>query len=488
MTLFELLRGIAEEPVNATDDIELAGLTADSRAVRPGFLFAAFPGSDLDGARFIPDALARGAVAVLSPPRDDLPPIDVPIIFEAEARRCFSRALARFHGAQPETIAAVTGTNGKSSVVDFLRQIWLAMNENAASLGTLGIVARDRTWPLAHTTPDPETLYAAMRELADAGIDHLAIEASSHGLDQARLDGLQIRAAAFTNLSRDHLDYHPTAEAYFAAKARLFDTVLSSDGTAVLPWGNADADRIASGCRARGQSVLKFGDDGDIRVLSVRTGEAGQDLELDVCGQRGGLSLPLVGDFQASNVLCAMGLAMACGGEPGRVLKAAATVKGVRGRMELAARRANGARIYVDYSHTPDSLRHALLALRPYTPGRLGVVFGCGGDRDPGKRPQMGYEAATLADFAIVTDDNPRSEDPAAIRRATRAACPDADDIGDRAEAIRAGVARLQAGDVLLVAGKGHEQGQTIGDQVRPFDDVETVRQVVAEMEGDGRG
>lgn len=488
MKLSELQDGLAEEPVNARADIEIAGLTADSRAVKPGFLFAAFPGSDLDGAAFIPDALSRGAAAVLSPPRDDLPSLDVPMILDREPRRCFARMAARFHGAQPATIAAVTGTNGKSSVVDFLRQIWLAMGEHAASLGTLGVISADRTVSLAHTTPDPEKLYAHLRDLVDAGIDHLAIEASSHGLDQARLDGMHVGAAAFTNLSRDHLDYHPTAEAYFAAKARLFAVVLAADGVAVLPWGDADADVIAEGCGRRGQSVLRFGDDGDIRVLALQARETGQDLELDVCGHRGTLSLPLVGDFQASNVLCAMGLAIAGGAAPDTVLAAAGKVKGVRGRMELAARRANGARIYVDYSHTPDSLRHALMALRPYTPGRLGVVFGCGGDRDPGKRPQMGREAATLADFAIVTDDNPRSEDPATIRRAALAACPDAADIGDRAEAIRVGVAQLEADDVLLVAGKGHEQGQTIGGQVRPFDDVEAVRQAVADMEGDGRG
>lgn len=488
MKLSELQNGIAGDPVEATADIEIAGLTADSRAVEPGFLFAAFPGSALDGAAFIPDALSRGAAAVLSAPRDDLPQIEVPLILDPQPRRCFARMAARFHSAQPSTIAAVTGTNGKSSVVDFLRQIWLAMGEQAASLGTLGVISAQRTVPLVHTTPDPEKLYAHLRELADAGVDHLAIEASSHGLDQARLDGMRIAAAAFTNLSRDHLDYHPTAEAYFAAKARLFEVVLANDGTAVLPWGNPDADVIGAGCRTRGQTVLRFGDDGDIRVLSVLTRDTGQELELDVCGHRGQLWLPLVGDFQASNVLCAMGLAIACGGAPSTVLTAAGKVRGVRGRMELAARRANGARIYVDYSHTPDSLRHALLALRPYTPGRLGVVFGCGGDRDPGKRPQMGQEAAMLADFAIVTDDNPRSEDPAGIRRAALAACPGAADIGDRAEAIRVGVSQLGAGDVLLVAGKGHEQGQIIGDVVRPFDDVEAVRQAVADMEDDGHG
>ena len=469
-------------------DIEIAGLSADSRAIGPGYLFAALPGSDLDGADFIPDALGRGAVAVLSPQRDDLPEMNARLVLDPQPRRRLALMAARFHGRQPETLAAVTGTNGKSSVADFVRQLWLLQRRQAASLGTLGVISAAAVRPLAHTTPDPVELHACLRELADAGITHLAIEASSHGLDQARLDGLTLTAAAFTNLSRDHLDYHPTAEAYLAAKARLFEVVLPADGIAVLPWGDEDAASIAGGCRARGQSILYFGDDGDIRVLSRRAHAAGQELELEICGRRASLSLPLVGDFQASNVLCAMGLCIACGAQPDSLPALAGQLVGVRGRMELAAVLANGARVYVDYSHTPDSLRNALMALRPYTDGRLGVVFGCGGDRDPGKRPQMGQEAAALSDFAIVTDDNPRSEDPASILRAALAACPGARDIGDRAEAIRTGVAELRSGDVLLVAGKGHEQGQIVGDTVRPFDDVSEVRAAVAAVEDDSHG
>ena len=479
------LSDLLEDMAGSESDIEIAGLSADSRAIGPGFLFAAFPGSDLDGADYIPDALRRGAVAILTPPRDDLPPVNARLVVDAAPRRRFARMAARFYGRQPRTVAAVTGTNGKSSVVDFLRQIWLRQNLPAASLGTLGVVTRSATRPLAHTTPDPAQLHAILRDLADEGIDYLAIEASSHGLDQARLDGVEIKAAAFTNLSRDHLDYHPTAEAYLAAKARLFEVVLPARGTAVLPANDADAESIAAGCRKRGQPILRYGRDGDIRIVSATLHDGGQDLELDVCGHRSALALPLVGDFQALNVLCAMGLAIAGGAAPAAAVTAAAAMRGVRGRMELAARLASGASVFVDYSHTPDSLRHALLALRPYAKGRLGVVFGCGGDRDAGKRPLMGRQAAELADFAIVTDDNPRSEDPATIRRAALAGCPEARDIGDRAEAIRAGVRALRAGDVLLIAGKGHEQGQTVGDEVRPFDDVAAARRAVEEMGGD---
>ncbi|HZB91815.1 MAG TPA: UDP-N-acetylmuramoyl-L-alanyl-D-glutamate--2,6-diaminopimelate ligase [Stellaceae bacterium] len=472
-------------------DPDIRGLTADSRAVRPGFLFAALPGSKLDGRRFIDDAVARGAVAVLT---DDPAPLSalaqhrppVHVIFDPNPRRRLARIAARFYAPQPETMVAVTGTNGKTSVTVFARQIWHHLGHRAASLGTIGIVGPDFAHGGSLTTPDPVSLQHELNMLARSGVDHVALEASSHGLDQYRLDGLELGAAAFTNLTRDHLDYHHDMEAYFAAKARLFTELLPPDGTAVL---NADSDvaaRLGRLCRQRGQTVLTFGAaaDADLRLVAARPLEAGQALRVQVFGEDRELVLPLVGAFQASNALAALGLAIATGAPVERALDALPALEGAPGRLQHVATDAGGAPVIVDYAHTPDALATVLNALRAHCRGRLVVVFGCGGDRDPGKRPEMGEIAARLADRVIVTDDNPRSEDPAAIRRAVLARCPGAEEIGDRAAAIRRGLALLAPGDLLLIAGKGHESGQIIAGVTHPFDDAAVAREAIAERGG----
>lgn len=482
MRLSDLTEG---QVTGAAGAIEITGLTADSRQVEPGFLFAAMPGSRLDGATFAAEAVARGAVAVLAPPASGLGALDAPVIEDADPRLRFALMAARFFGAQPSMVAAVTGTNGKTSVADFTRQIWVRLGFRAASLGTLGVIGPGGVQPLAHTSPEPAQLHALLKGLADDGVDHLAIEASSHGLDQRRLDGLRITAGAFTSFSRDHLDYHPTADDYLAAKLRLFGAVMDVGGIAVL---NADIDvhaEIVSTCTARKHEIITYGAaDSDLRLHRRVSLAGGQRLELEVFGIRSDIELPLVGDFQAMNALCALGLTIACGADRDRALAILPELKGVPGRLEHVAGHPSGAAAYVDYAHTPDALERALQALRPHTQGRLIVVFGCGGDRDRGKRPQMGAIAARLADVPIVTDDNPRGEDPAAIRAEVLPACPGGIEVGDRADAIRAGVGRLNAGDVLLVAGKGHEQGQIVGDEVRPFDDAAEVRRAVAELAG----
>ncbi|MFQ5783289.1 MAG: UDP-N-acetylmuramoyl-L-alanyl-D-glutamate--2,6-diaminopimelate ligase [Alphaproteobacteria bacterium] len=486
MLLSELINGDG----GPAGKIEIRGLTADSRAVRPGYLFAALRGSRADGSDFVADAVAHGAIAVLAAEgaRIELPEDKVRLVTDANPRRRLALMAARFHPAQPRVIAAVTGTNGKTSVAAFARQIWERMGVPAASLGTLGIVGRDVSRSLSHTTPDPVTLHQALSDLAAADIDHLAIEASSHGLDQCRLDGVRVSAAAFTNLTQDHLDYHPSAEAYLAAKLRLFDTVMAPGGVAVL---NADAPefaRLAEVCRARGHRIMSYGRTaGDLRLVGAGAVDDGQRLTIDVAGRRRTVALPLPGAFQAMNALCAAGLVVACGVAIDDALAALSGIAGVPGRVECVARHPCGAPVYVDYAHTPDALAHVLEALRPHARGRLVVVFGCGGDRDRTKRPLMGKIAAALADHAIVTDDNPRGEDPGAIRRAVLAACPGADEVDDRARAIREAIARLAPGDVLVIAGKGHERGQIVGQTVIPFDDAEIARAAVAGLRGDDR-
>ncbi|MFP6771485.1 MAG: UDP-N-acetylmuramoyl-L-alanyl-D-glutamate--2,6-diaminopimelate ligase [Alphaproteobacteria bacterium] len=465
-------------------DREIVGLTADSRQVRPGYLFAALPssvaGGALDGADFVADAVRRGAAAVLGPPGLQAAlksSIDVPVIEDREPRRRLALLAARFFAAQPETIAAVTGTSGKSSVVDFTRQIWMALGRNGASLGTLGVISAAGEQKLAHTTPDPVVLHRALAELAELGIDHLALEASSHGLEQRRLDGVTVRAAAFTNLSRDHLDYHADEEHYLAAKLRLFDSVMARGGRAVLPAGGALAGRLAAACQERGHHILTFGDAGDVHVRQRKVRPDGQQLTISARGREGShealIDLPMIGAFQAENVLCAIALVMACGETPDAVLGAAANLTGVPGRLQAV-----GGGIYVDYAHKPEALRAAITALRPHAGGRLIVVFGCGGDRDRGKRPQMGRIAAELADRVVVTDDNPRGEEPGSIRGEVLVGCPDAVEIGDRAEAIATAIHWLGAGDILLIAGKGHETGQDIAGIVHPFDDVAVATEV----------
>ena len=501
MRLTDLLNGETIGPVRgpAPEDVEITGLALDSRRIRPGYLFAALPGTRADGRDFIADALARGAAAVLMAPG----PWDgaesaggVTVITDDNPRRRFALMAARFHGAQPATVAAVTGTNGKTSVAAFTRQIWQRLGLRAADLGTLGVTApadapAGLSSTTALTTPDPVELHRILRDLAADGVDHLAMEASSHGLDQYRLDGVRVTAAGFTNLSREHLDYHGDMGAYLGAKRRLFDTVMAPGGTAVLNADTPEFATLAELCAARRHRVLGYGAGGaEIRLEAVTASAAGQRLALRLLGQACEVEVPLAGRFQAMNALCALGLVIACGGEAQAAVAALGALGGVSGRMELVARRANGAPVFVDYAHTPDALDNVLRALRPHARGRLVVVFGCGGDRDPGKRPLMGEIASRLADLVFVTDDNPRGENPAAIRREIMAACPAADavtEIGARATAIATAVAALEAPDLLVIAGKGHERGQIIAETVVPFDDAEVARAAVAELDGGER-
>lgn len=471
-------------PLQARDPL-IAGLTSDSRAVKPGFLFAALPGSKADGRAFVADAVARGAVAVLGPAGTVLPdgaPDGVAVIEDENPRRRLALMAARFYGRQPAHVAAVTGTNGKTSTVQFARQLWTLLGRRAASLGTLGITAPGLERYGSLTTPDTVSLHQALAELADAGIDHLAMEASSHGLDQHRLDGVTIETAGFTNLSRDHLDYHGSMEAYLAAKSMLFDRVLPPGGTAVL---NADAPEfthLSELCSRRGHRLIGYGTQAKELVLrDLIPLPHGQRLKLTVLGRDHDIDLPLAGRFQCMNALCALGMAIGTGADPDEAAASLERLGGVRGRLELVAHHPSGAPIYVDYAHTPDALETVLRALRPHAAKRLAVVFGCGGDRDRGKRPVMGELAYRLADRVIVTDDNPRTEAAAAIRREVMAGCPEAEEIGDRAAAIRAAVRDLAQGDVLVIAGKGHEQGQTVGTEVRPFDDADEARAALRE-------
>lgn len=455
--------------------IEVGGITADSRSVRPGDVFVALAGAKTDGAKFVDQAVANGAVAVMGLHRPDSLPRNVTFITASNPRRALALAAARLHPRQPETIAAVTGTSGKTSVAAFTRQIWTALGHKAASIGTVGIVAPGGEVYGSLTTPDPVQLHKDLDRLAGEGVTHLALEASSHGLDQHRLDGVTIAAAGFTNLSRDHLDYHPTVEAYLAAKRRLFSELLVSGGVAVIATDHEASGTVIAACHARDVEVMTVGASGDaIRLLENEPDGFSQRLTLAHEGRTYTVPLPLAGAFQVENALVAAGLAIATGGAPEAVFSALGKLAGAKGRLERIGV-FRGAPVFIDYAHKPDALVKALEALRPYARGRLVVVFGCGGDRDAGKRPLMGEIAARLADTVIVTDDNPRSEDPAAIRRAILAAAPGATEIGDRAAAIRAAVDGLADGDVLLVAGKGHETGQIVGDVVLPFSDHEAV-------------
>ncbi|MGH7045142.1 MAG: UDP-N-acetylmuramoyl-L-alanyl-D-glutamate--2,6-diaminopimelate ligase [Stellaceae bacterium] len=471
----------------APGDVEITGLSADSRLVRPGFLFAALAGTRQHGRDFAAAAVVRGAVAILT---DDaaalvLPPdraAGIAVISDANPQRRLAQLAARFYGRQPRTVAAVTGTNGKTSIVHFTREIWAACGHPAASLGTLGQVTPTGRRPGALTTPDPVALQRDLAALAGRGIEHVAIEASSHGLAQFRLDGLSVAAAAFTNLTRDHLDYHRDMAHYRAAKDRLFTDLLAPGGPAVLNRDSGEFARLAALCRDRDHPVIAYGaaPGAELRLLSARARPDGQDLLIEVMGRRHDLTFPLLGGFQATNALCALGLAIATG-VPAEIAPAALVrLSRVPGRLEFVAEGQGGAPIVVDYAHTPDALATVLATLRPHAPGRLVIVFGCGGDRDPGKRPLMGRAAAAAADLVYVTDDNPRGEDPAAIRRAILATVPGAIEIGDRRQAIETAIAGLGRGDLLLIAGKGHETGQIIGAETRAFDDAEVARACAA--------
>ena len=465
----------------AAADIAIGGLTADSRAVRPGVLFAALPGTQVDGARYIPDAAAQGASAIICGTDAVVPDgVDIAIIRADDPRRLLARAAARFFERQPEVTVAVTGTSGKSSVADFTRQIFTRLGFEAASLGTLGVGRSSGTTYGSLTTPDPIALHKMLAELAEQNVTHLAFEASSHGLSQRRLDGVNLSAAAFTNLGHDHLDYHTDMEDYLRAKLRLFDTLLAAGKIAVICADGARSDDVATVCRSRGQRVISVGEKGDdLRLSAVSRAGFGQRLSVNHGNKTTNVDLPLIGTYQATNALVAAGLAMAVGATAEDTLAALGGLKGVAGRLEIVAER-NGGTAVVDYAHKPDALTAALSALRPFVSGRLTCVLGCGGDRDRQKRPVMGEIAMKLADRVIVTDDNPRTEDPAAIRREILAGATGAEEIGDRAAAIHAAVAGIGAGDVVLVAGKGHETGQIVGDQVLPFSDQDVVKAALA--------
>jgi UDP-N-acetylmuramoyl-L-alanyl-D-glutamate--2,6-diaminopimelate ligase len=455
--------------------LQISGVTADSREVQPGFLFAALPGVKSDGAEFLIDAKAKGAVAAIVPlTTRDVPGLE--LVRCANPRRLLALAASRFYGEQPDTIVAVTGTNGKTSVSVFVRQIWAEMGFRAASMGTIGIVGPDGSSYLSHTTPDPVHLHKAVAELVKNQVQHLAVEASSHGLVQNRLDGLRIAAGAFTNLTRDHLDYHKTFADYFDAKMMLFEALLKPGSSAVINADIPEAEEIVRRCVAAGLVPFTVGEKGDdVQILSSVQTDVGQLLSLKMVDGVHQVPLPLVGDFQASNAVVAAGLVLATGGEASLVRHALASLKGATGRLELVGKHDNGARVYVDYAHTPDAVETALKALRPSVAGQLHVVFGCGGDRDKGKRPLMAEAATRFSDKVYVTDDNPRTEDAANIRRDVMAGAPAATEIADRAQAIAVAVGALEAGDVLLVAGKGHELGQIIGQETRPFSDHDAV-------------
>lgn len=462
--------------------VDVKGLAVDSRAVKPGDLFFALAGSKTDGSRFIDSAIAAGAVAIAG----DGPSSDrrVPFVVTPNPRRSLALAAARFYPRQPATIAAVTGTSGKTSVAAFTRQIWERLGHASASIGTIGLVSPKRTVYGSLTTPDPIALHRQLDEIAGDGVTHLAFEASSHGLDQFRLDGVRVAAGGFTNLSRDHMDYHPDVAHYLAAKLRLFRDLVAPGGAAVISADHDCSQQVIEAARARALRIIVVGRNADgtgegIRLVDASVEGFAQKLSLEYRGRNYAIRLPLVGEFQIENALVAAGLAIGTGSASGAVFAALEHLEGAKGRLERVGEH-NGAPIFVDYAHKPDALAKALQALRPYARRKLVVIFGAGGDRDAGKRPIMGAIATENADQIIVTDDNPRSENPETIRAAILAATKGASDIGDRAEAIKAGISALQPGDVLLVAGKGHETGQIVGDKVLPFSDHEAVAAALA--------
>jgi UDP-N-acetylmuramoyl-L-alanyl-D-glutamate--2,6-diaminopimelate ligase len=472
--------GIAAAPKGA-EAIEVTRITADSRQAQPGALFVALSGTKADGARFIADAAAKGAVAVVAGEEAAVPDaLSVPVLRAKEPRLALALMAARFYGAQPETVVAVTGTSGKTSVAEFTRQLFAAAGHRAASLGTIGVVKPDGAVYGSLTTPDPVSLHETLASLAHDGITHLAFEASSHGLDQYRLDGVKISAAAFTNLGRDHLDYHPNTEAYLAAKLRLFEELLPASASVVVNVDAPRAEDVAAVARRRGLPLITVGEKGEtLRLANLKREGFAQALSLVHDGAVYDVKLPLIGTYQVANALVAAGLALAVGEDPAVVVPALAQLAGVKGRLEIIGER-NGGLAVVDYAHKPEALEAALDGVRPFVSGKLICVFGCGGDRDRGKRPIMGAISAKLADVTIVTDDNPRTEEPASIRAEILAAAPGAIEIGDRADAINAAVAMMQPGDVVLVAGKGHETGQIVGNTVRPFSDHDCLRQALS--------
>ncbi|RUN76762.1 UDP-N-acetylmuramoyl-L-alanyl-D-glutamate--2,6-diaminopimelate ligase [Sphingomonas sp. TF3] len=465
--------------VGGAPDATVTGFAIDHRKVAPGVVFGAFQGAVVNGEDYIAAAVAGGAIAVVARPEAHV--VGALHIADANPRRRFAQLAAQFFAPFPEVAVAVTGTNGKTSTVEMVRQLWRMAGFHAASIGTLGVTTADDRVSTGLTTPDIVTFLSNVAGLKREGVSHVAFEASSHGLSQYRTEGLAVRAAAFTNLSRDHLDYHGTMEAYLDAKLRLFSEVLEADGTAVL-WADDPASaRVAEVARARGIRVLSVGTTGETLKLVGRDPTLlGQGLVIEAEGKTYKVTLPLIGAYQAANALTSAGLVMACGGDVATTIAALGRLQPVRGRLERAVIAAQGAPVYVDYAHTPDALEAAISALKPHAAGRLIVVIGAGGDRDQGKRIEMGRIAAAMADHVIVTDDNPRSEDPASIRAMVLAGAPGATEIGSRREAIGAAIAMAGPQDIVLIAGKGHEQGQIVGDLVLPFDDVSVAREMAA--------
>ncbi len=490
---------ISVAPISEHD---VSGITCDSRNVVPGYVFAALPGINLDGRDFIAGAIDKGAIAIIAEQGTELKDLASPValITDENPRQLYAKMAGAFYGAQPDCIAAITGTNGKTSVATFARQLWSGLGLKAGSVGTLGVQASggggsdrlDVDVPGSLTTPDPADLHKSIAALTAQAVTHLAMEASSHGLDQYRLDGFKINIAAFTNLTRDHLDYHGDFASYGKSKRRLFEELLEQGGTAVLNADTPEFSDLETLCEKRGCPVMSYGKAGRAIALLERVPHnGGQQVKLNIAGEVLEIDLPLIGAFQVENVLCALGIVMASGAEIHQVIKLLPTLEGVRGRLEhvanlpnsvTGASRTSGASVYVDFAHTADALESMLQTLRPHVRGRLLVLFGCGGDRDPGKRAPMGTAAANNADYVILSDDNPRSEDPASIRAQALVGCPEATEIGDRAAAIAHGISMLQQGDLFVIAGKGHEQGQIIGDEVRPFDDASVARSIIGEI------
>ncbi len=475
-----MLSKLISPRIHTGQDVDITSITCDSRTVTEGALFAALPGTVADGRDYIEQAIENGASAILSMP--DLP-LDMPYVASENPRLTYSQLASRLYAGQPKTLVAMTGTNGKSSTVEFLRQIWSYAGLKSACFGTLGVRYDDGYLPLSHTTPDAVVLHQTLSRLTEMGVTHVAMEASSHGLKQYRLDSVKITASGFSNLTQDHFDYHPDEDDYYNSKARLFSELTPRNASVVINVNDQFGQRLAKDCEARGQKVIRAGWAGEnIRIDEVMPRSASQLIDLIVDRRRYRVELPLVGEFQVLNAVAALGLARETGVDTETAIAALGKLSGVAGRLELAGRAKEGAPILVDFAHTEDGLDKLLRSVRPHTMGRMIVVFGCGGDRDPIKRPKMGAMAAKLADHVIVTDDNPRTEDAASIRKAVLAGCPDAEEIGDRAAAIRHGVSLLGPKDCLIIAGKGHEQGQIVGDKVIPFSDVEQAREALSEM------
>jgi len=479
--LIDLAKALSGVTILNRENVSISSITSDSRQVTKGSLFVALKGEKVDGRQFIPQAIAAGAAAILCD-TDTTIDTHLPVIRSHNVRLTLAQLAAAFYAKQPAHMVAVTGTDGKTSTADFYRQFWALMGKESASIGTLGILSGEGEllYPGTHTTPDPVQLHRILSELK---ADYVGMEASSHGLDQHRLDGVRLEAAAFTNLARDHLDYHKTEVAYFTAKARLFSDLLPEGKTAVLNQDDKQFSTLKAICERRKHRIIGFGTAGnEFKITALELLPHGQRVNLMMFGKAYDIQVPLVGAFQTMNILAALGLVIGSGGDREKALGVIPKFKGVPGRLELVATLANGATVFIDYAHTPAALANILRTLRPHTQNKLHVVFGCGGDRDTGKRPEMGREASALADVVIVTDDNPRSENPAAIRAAIMAQAKGAKEVADRREAIYVALQGLRAGDVLVIAGKGHEKTQIVGDKTFPFDDADVTRKGVKEL------